>query len=165
MKLSCSYAQTASTNDLTYQVTTTAQNFEINQITSWATLELKFFVDESFSVAIEEYEMDIGTRVYMQVSWNQTFGVNFPAEFYIDQCVVSDSDGNQFKVIDGGCGAELVESHLLSPAYSQDLIRYRYNSFAFQEEQKIGEQMVECNINFCLISDSESGLCGFEECG
>ena len=164
MEMSCSYAQTASTSDLTYQVTTSTQNFEINQVTSWAALELKFFADETFAAGIEDYEMDIGTQVHMQVLWNQAFGANFPVEFYIAQCVVSDNDDNQFKVIDGGCGAELIETTVLSSAYSRNFIRYRYNSFSFKEDQNIAEQMVTCNINFCLKEDIESGLCGFEDC-
>lgn len=164
MAVSCSYANEGSTNEMTYKVSTTLQNNEIDQVTQWGQLELKFFADETFDAGIEDVEIDIGQPIYMQVLWDQTFGANFPVEFYIAQCVVSDNDDNEFKIIDEGCGAQLVKTTVLGSDYSKNYIRYRYNSFSFKEEQNVSEQMVTCDINFCLKTDIDAGLCGFEEC-
>ena len=38
----------------------------------------------------------------MQVLWNQQFIDDFPVEFYISECIVSDAD-NEFSVVESGC--------------------------------------------------------------
>lgn len=164
MTFSCSYAQEASTNDLTYQVVTTLQNYEINQLTHWADMELKFFTDETFAAELADHELAIGTPVHMQVLWDQSFSEAFPVKFYISECAVSDDDGHQFKVIDASCGASVVDSTLLSPFFSNSFIQNRYNSFSFTEEETVAEQTVTCTIGFCLQADIESGTCGANEC-
>ena len=165
MAVSCSYAHTATTNNVTYQVTTSTNNYEVNQVTNWAALQLSFFADDTFADEITEIEMDIGTSVHMQVLWNHNqFGADFPVQFYISECVVSDNDGNTFTVVDDGCGDDLVNAELVADGYSQDKIQYRYNSFSFTDEQTVAEQMVTCTISFCLQADIESGACGYDGC-
>ena len=162
MAVSCSYSQTASTNDVTYQVTTSAQNYEFNQVTSWAALELTFFADNTFADKIEDVQLDIGTPVFMQVLWNQQFSDDFPVEFYISECIVSDAD-NEFSVVESGCGNDIVVAELLTDGYSQDKIQYRYNSFSFTEEQTVAQQTVTCKIGFCLEADIANGACGYDD--
>ena len=164
MAVSCSYAQTATTNDMTYQVTTSAQNYEVNQITSWAALELAFFADDTFADEVADTQLDIGTPVYMQVLWNQKFSDDFPVEFYVSGCIVSDNDGNEYSVVESGCGDDVVDALLLTDGYSQERIQYQYNSFSFTEEQTVAQQTVTCTINFCLQADIESGACGYDSC-
>ena len=162
MEMSCSYEQEALTNDLVYQVTSTTENWKVDQITNWAALELKFFVDETFAAEIEDNSLAIGAPVHMQVLWDQTFSSNFPVQYYISECIVSDDEGHQFNVINAGCGATVLDTTLLSTAYSQTVIQYKYNSFSFVEEQTVNHQTVTCHIGFCLQADIDSGACGFD---
>lgn len=166
--LSCSYSDVTSTNAVEYQVSTMTNGYAIDQLTQWADLSLAFFSDETFVEAIADQELAIGTPVFMQVMWEQTFGPNFPVEFYVSDCVVSDNDGNEYKVIDAGCGDKVVDTTLMSGeegySKSQAPIQYEYNSFSFTDEQTTAQQTVTCTIKFCLQEDIASGDCGFDQC-
>ena len=163
----CAYADEASTTSVDYQVHTMTRGYEIDQITRWADLSLSFFTDETFEDAITD-EQAIGKPVYFQVLWDETFGANFPVEFYVSECMVSDNDDHQYKVIDAGCGAKATDTTLMSgvEGYSelQNSIQYKYNSFSFTEEQTTSQQTVTCIIKFCLQEDIDSGDCGFDQC-
>ena len=162
--VSCSYADETSTNAVEYQVSTMTNGYEIDQITQWADLELAFFADDTFGEEVTDAELAIGTAVYMQVRWGQSFGETFPVEFYISDCIVSDADNHEYKVIEAGCGEAVVDATLLSNgeySQSQNPIQYRYNSFSFTEEETVAQQTVRCNIKFCLQADIDSGDCGY----
>ena len=82
-------------------------------------------------------ELAIGTPVYMQVRWGQTFGANFPVEFYISDCIVSDADNHEYKFIEAGCGEPVVDGEYSPTGIHQPVVDGEWRIFTIAKPDSI----------------------------
>ena len=92
-KFTCNYDRTATTNDESLVVqpkSVTKENVE--GFANWNNdFQLDFHTSSAFNSIISAASLTMGQTAYFQVENLSSFGMDFPAEFYVKSCSVSDS--------------------------------------------------------------------------
>ena len=161
----CAFATTATTEEMEYTVSTSRDNFDIEQKVQWDAFDFSFFKSDAFEDKIgESDEINIGESIFMNLEWENVFGENFPVKYYVNSCTVS-SEGKSYNVIDNGCGDTDVGTTMLSDnAYQTSQVRWSWKSFSFVEEVSAKTHTVSCEVKFCLQKSIDDASCGFEPC-
>ena len=89
----CHYEADSSTNEETYVVKPNViTKKKIEAYTSWAgDFALDFHTSSAFNKVINSASLTQGDTAYYQVKIEENFGTDFPAEWYVKDCSVSDS--------------------------------------------------------------------------
>lgn len=127
-------------------------------------ISLSFFNTSSFTHPIDPVGLTMGTSIYFQLTWADRTS-DFPVRFYADKCTVTDvMHGKSFDIIQNGCGTTLTKTKLVSNSYYQPMVlRFSYQSFAFETEPATYQMKISCSLKFCLSKDIEAATCGFDQ--
>jgi len=159
----CFYTSSTVTDRSKYSVTTNIINSNIEKFVNWdQTFGIRFFENENYETEIDATNLLIGDRVNARVEWREEFDANFPVEFFIHQCTISNHENDKdFMVIRDGCLSELAKAEMHSgEAYSSKTIDFSYESFTFEKQEFSFELFLQCSISLCLKADRIFGSCG-----
>ena len=89
----CHYEADSSTNDEAFVVKpNVVTQKKVEAFTSWGgDFALDFHTSAAFNSVIASASLTQGDTAYYQVKIDETFGADFPAEWYVRDCSVSDS--------------------------------------------------------------------------
>ena len=103
MRFTCAFADNYSTDEAVnvpkYTVNTPEillNTIAMEQQIKWDDFSLKFFSDEDFESTITS-DIEIGSTLYMEAKWENDFEDDFPVQFFVKECRVTDGE-HVFKV-------------------------------------------------------------------
>ena len=95
------------------------------------TFGIRFYENEKYETEIDARNLLIGDRVNARVQWREEFDANFPVEFFIHQCTISNHENDKdFMLIKDGCLSQLAKTEMHSgEAYSSKTIDFTIINF------------------------------------
>lgn len=129
----------------------------IEEQLSWSDFDLGFFKSAEFKTPIDG-DINLGSQMYLQAKWTNEVKDDFPVKFYIQECTVKSGD-NEFKIIDKGCGKDIIESERIGEQFSRSKVQYKYLSFSFDEGDESQNQSVVCQLKFCIVDKCPTITC------
>ena len=96
-EFNCHYRQSSNTESVRFQPRVklsqkklSSNGRGINQFLTWdSTIQLKFF-DSTFQNPMDPSTFYLGSQMYFQAIWNQTFTDKFPVDFHLSDCTIRD---------------------------------------------------------------------------
>ena len=69
---------------------------DIDQFTTWdGSARVDFYKDASFTTLLDDLSVEPGFRTHFAVQWEEEFEENFPVQFFVDHCTVTDQEKGQ----------------------------------------------------------------------
>ena len=69
---------------------------DIDQFTTWdGSARVDFYKDASFTTFLDDLSVEPGFRTNFAVQWEEEFQENFPVQFFVDHCTVTDQEKGQ----------------------------------------------------------------------
>merc|ERR1712088_1011812 len=116
---------------------------KVEAFTSWAgDFLLDFHTSSAFNSVISSQSLTQGDTAYFQVKIDETFGADFPAEFYVKECSVSDGTTSYSIVKD-------------------DKVGFSYRTFSLTSIESNQNLKIACDVRFCLSDDIGTSSCDY----